>query len=37
MLREHHKQRSCGVITINTNAKYRGGIMRSSEEYSVME
>jgi len=37
MLRENHKQRSCGVITTNTDVKYRGGAMRSSEEYSVME
>jgi hypothetical protein len=37
MLRETHKQKSCGVKTINTDAKYRGGVMRSSEETFVME
>jgi len=37
MLRENHKQKPCGVMTTNTDAKYRGGAMCSSEEYSVME
>jgi len=37
MLRETHKRKPRGVREINTDAKYRGGVMRSSEEYSVME
>jgi hypothetical protein len=37
MLRETHKRKPRRVRKINTDAKYRGGVMRSSEENSVME